>query len=784
MVAGAPNVTQLPIFHTSFLGRQREREELRALFAERSVRWVTLVGPGGVGKTRLAAEAAADIARELGLRVAYVSLSALGTDESVLHAVARAVNLAAMSGPEVPRAIHGALERNPTLIVLDNFEHLLDQAPVVGQLLGAPTTRVMVTSRSALEIRGEQVYPVSPLGVPAGAARLSTDELRALDAVQLFEERARAVQHDFQVNDVNAAAVVAICARLDGLPLALELAAARSRMLSPAVLLARLDRPLEALRSGPLDSPDRHQSLRAALTWSYQLLTPEEQRLFERLAVPRGTFSIQAVEALCADMPVDPLDAISSLVSKSLVQPSNSVRGDGVEWVRFQLLDTVREFALEKLAAGEDFGTAHNRFAAHITEMAVIVPAEYPMTAAGGEAAFDITGVDREPALAALDWLHRSGQNAELVRSVAVLAPHWFARGALRDAHACLQIALTLGAESAPADYARATVAMGMVAIQQGDFEYGEANLLAGLDLARASGAEEWIGQASFSMGVVEQDRGRPELALPYFEAARASFLETGRSVFAAVALNNMGLVTARAHSPEVGLALIEEARRAHQELGFAFGAALADRYAGQVLLALGEFERARTALQASLMLDSTLMQGWHVANSIETLAMLDARQGYLERAALLASGVERLREEIGVPLEPALKADWDLLSAEVSMQLAPDTLAGIASAGRALGMEELIAQAIRAPGLGEAPVVSPDVKVVQSTSSQPLTARELDVLELLVEGYTNPEIADALFISPRTVSVHVTHILDKLGVENRSAAVAFALRTGIVKPK
>ncbi|MEZ4532526.1 MAG: NB-ARC domain-containing protein, partial [Thermomicrobiales bacterium] len=519
------SVAQPPRFLTSFLGRDRERGELRALFADPAVRLVSLVGPGGVGKTRLAAEVSPEIAADLGLRIGYVALSALGSEESVLQAVGRALNVADQPDLGLPRAIRGALERNPTLIVLDNFEHLLDQALAVGELLAVPSTRVIVTSRAPLEIRGEQVFPILPFGVPSTTAQMTTSELRKLDSVLLFEERARAVQHDFRLNDANAAAVAGICIRLDGLPLALELAAARSRMLAPGVLLARLDRPLEALGSGPLDSPDRHRSLRAALAWSYDLLSPSEQVLFRRLAVPRGTFAIAAVEALADDLSVDPLDAISSLVSKSLVQPSNILRGDGVEWVRFQLLDTVREFALEKLAASDDFVASHNRFAAHIVEVALQVPAEYPMTAAGGDMAFDITGVDRAPALAALDWLHRSGQHGELVRAVAALAPHWFARGALRDAHACLEIALALTAESESADYARATVAMGMVAIQQGKFEYGEAHLLAGLDLARKSGAEEWVGQASFSMGVVEQDRGRPEAALPFFESARASFL-------------------------------------------------------------------------------------------------------------------------------------------------------------------------------------------------------------------------------------------------------------------
>lgn len=783
----APKLAAPPNFHTSFLGRNQELEEIPALFRLPGVRLVTLVGPGGVGKTRIAAQVAGSIATELGAGVLYVPLAAVGADRQVLEVVARELGVLGGDETDLPRTIGRSLDGRQIVVVLDNFEHLIAQAVAIGQLLVAASgVRVLATSRAAMEIRGEHVYPVSPLGLPPGAGRLSLSELRDVEAIMLFEERARAVQHDFSVTSANAAAVAAICSRLDGLPLALELAAARTRMLAPAVLLARLDRPLEALGAGPHDSPDRHRSLRATLDWSYELLSREESTLFQRLGVPRGSFSIAAVEALSADLDLDPLDAITSLVSKSLVQPANFLRGDGSESVRFQLLEIVREFALEKLALGDDFVRTHDLFALHIAEMAAAVPAEFPMGPAGGDASFDITGVDREPALAALDWLHRSGQHAELVRSVAVLAPHWFARGALRDAHACLAIALSEAEDGDPADVARATVAMGMVAIQQGKFEFGEKRLLAGLELARQSGAEEWIGQASFSMGVVEQDRGRPEVALPYFAEAREAFISSNRPVFASVSLNNLGLVTARSRDLREGLAIVETARRTHLELGFAFGAALSNRYAGQILLALGQLEDAREALRASLQLDPSDMQGWHVANAIETLARIDSLDGAYERAAILAAGATRLREEIGVPVEPALIHEWQSFQEELALHLTSEALAEATRKGTASTLPEMIGLAIGGKDSETESAASDGVSDPANSPwepNAPLTARESEVLLLLIEGRTNPEIADQLFISPRTVSVHVTHILEKLGVENRSAAVATALRAGLVTP-
>jgi non-specific serine/threonine protein kinase len=640
---------------------------------------------------------------------------------------------------------------------------------------------VLATSRAPLEIRGELIYQIDPFPLPAEAERLTVDELRSFDALRLFEERARSVQHEFHLNSSNAAAVAAICRRLDGLPLAVELAAARSRMLTPAVLLARLDRPLEALRAGPRDSPDRHQSLRAALDWSYGLLAPEEQQLFRRLGAPRGSFTIGAIEALAEGIDLDALEGISSLVGKSLVQPSSAIRSDGTESVRFQLLVTVREFALEKLAANDDFARAHDLFANYIGRLAISVAPEFPLGEIPGEASFDIIGADREPTLAALDWLHRSGQHGELLRMAGILAPHWFARGALRDAHACLQIALALNDAGDPGDLARATVASGMVAIQQGEFEFGERQLLTGLELARNLGADGWIGQANFSMGVRAQDRGDPVEAKAFFEEAQQTFQTTGETVFANIALNNLGLVTARLGDPTSGLNILEQSRRNHESLGFPFGAALADRYSGQILLDLGETDRARAVLCVSLRLEPEQMQGWHVANAIETIALVEASVGRFRQAAILFSGANRLRVEIGVPLEPALQDGWSRHQRELDEHLSGGELATAMKEGRELTFTQLIDVATTDPPQLAEPI-EPASPLSGPISS--LTARERQILELLVDGGSNSEIAEALFISPRTVSVHVTHILEKLDVENRSAAVAFALRSGIVQPR
>jgi non-specific serine/threonine protein kinase len=447
------------------------------------------------------------------------------------------------------------------------------------------------------------------------------------------------------------------------------------------------------------------------------------------------------------------------------------------------MLVTVRDFALEKLAAAGELALAQNLFADYVTAMAEAVMPEFPLGPTDGEFSFDIVGVDREAALAALDWLQSSGQHEKQLRLAVLLAPHWFARGALRDARSHLQRALAAAPDGELDDRLRATVALGMVAIQQGQFAYGEQQLLDALALACERDSDTWIGQANFSLGVLEQDRGAPDRAIPYFDNAHRIFEASGNEVFAAIGLNNLGLVTARNGDPQAGLEILDRARQRHAALGFAFGSALADRYAGQILLQIGDTGRARERLQTSIQLEPDLMQGWHVANAIETLAMLDLQKRAYGNAAVLAAGAARLREEIGVPLEPALSGEWQRFLADLRATLPPAELDAATAQGRSLTIEELIRRAVSPAPLGEAASPLNIERRPEDLVRGRLTPREIEVLRLIVDGKSNVEIADALFISPRTVSVHVTHILEKLGVENRSAAVAYILRSGAIIP-
>lgn len=351
-------LANLPVQRTGFIGREKEAAAATELLLREGVRLVTVTGPGGIGKTRVAVHVASALAKHFPGGIHFVSLSSINDPSFLASAIVRTLGIREAGGQfplEILReALHDSL-RDPMLLLLDNFEHLVQAAPVVAELLAmSPSLKIMVTSRAALHLYGEHEFPVPPLAMPNPLAMPPVNVLSRNPAVALFVERAIAVRPDFELNATNASAVAEICARLDGLPLAIELAAARVKVLSPSSLLTRLASRLQLLTGGSKDLPQRQQTLRAAIDWSYDLLGPAEQKLFRRLSVFVGGWTLESAEAVCdakADLNLDLLDAIASLVDKSLAQQI----GQGKDEARFAMLETIREYAMEKLAAsGEE----------------------------------------------------------------------------------------------------------------------------------------------------------------------------------------------------------------------------------------------------------------------------------------------------------------------------------------------------------------------------------------------------------------------------------------------
>jgi len=477
----------LPVPPTPLIGRDAAVAAVRALLQRAGTRLVTLLGPAGVGKTRLGLQVAAEYQAEAGDGVTFVALAAVTHPDGVVAAIAQTLGAGESSGAALIDDLQRYLRDRRLLLLLDNFEQVIEAAPQVAALLAAaPGLKVLVTSREALRLRGEQEYAVPPLALPDRRRLPPVAALTQVPAVRLFLARALEVKPDFAVTDENAAAVAEICERLDGLPLAIELAAARIKTLSSAALLARLTGRLQLLTTGARDLPERHQTLRAALEWSYDLLDPAAQTLFARLAVFAGGGTAEAVAAVCQDTPapLDALDGLARLVDKSLIR--QDAAGD---WERrFSMLETIREYAAERLEAS---GAGRDLRARHAAYYLALAEAQEPVVRGAGQlAAIERLEAEHANIRAALDWFHHSptGSDAEL-RLAGALWWFWQLRGYWREGRAYLERALArvTPAQIRPAQ-ARALCGAGVLAWLQGDGAKGWGYLEASVAVAGACG--------------------------------------------------------------------------------------------------------------------------------------------------------------------------------------------------------------------------------------------------------------------------------------------------------
>jgi len=422
---GAPSPRQLPPQRNTLLGRERELEGAKKLLMQDDIRLITLTGPGGTGKTRLAVQLAEEVAEQFAGGVWFAGLASILDSGQVISAIAQALEVRASGNRPLVEDIKEHLRRSPgALLLLDNFEHVLAAAPVVTELLGASRAlKILVTSRAALHLYGEQELQVPPLALPDPRSLCPVELLAGYPAVALFVQRARAVKPDFALGEENAAPVVEICARLDGLPLAIELAAARVKVLAPAAILGRLENRLRLLTGGARDLPERQQTLRRAMDWSHDLLTGEEQKLFRRLAVFVGGFTLEAAEAASnagGDLDLDVFDGVASLVDKSLLQQTGESAGEA----RFGMLETIREYGLERLAAsGEEAATRR----AHAAYFLIMAEDGAPHLAGGGEQALWLERffAEHDNIRAALGWLTRTGNADWGLRLALSLSQFW-----------------------------------------------------------------------------------------------------------------------------------------------------------------------------------------------------------------------------------------------------------------------------------------------------------------------------------------------------------------------
>lgn len=754
-----PTLGNLPVELSSFVGRGRELSEVKRLLATAHV--ITLTGPGGIGKTRLALRAARGLRRHFPDGVWWVELAELEDPDLLADALARALQVHDRRDEGIEDALLARLQGRRLLLVLDNCEHLLDACRrLVSRVVsGCERVRVVCTSRERLGARGEAIVVLSALELPADQERLSVAGLAEVEAVRLLVDRAVAVAPDFMLTDENCRAASEICRRLDGMPLAIELAAVRLASMTADDLRERLDDRLRLLAAARGTGPSRSQTLRATVDWSYGLLSEKERILWRRLSVFAGSFGLGAAEEVCSGAGLEReriVDLIGGLVGKSiLVMDHQHRRG------RYRLLETLRLYGAQRLAqAGEDAELAR-RHAAWYAEL--ISGGDHPWWGTGRQGEmFDELDVEWANVEAALDFFAGSAPDAEMgLRMAADLWLYWTVRGyrAGRRLEALLAIAPTPNRTRAMALWA-----LGFHSQATGDF----AGALSAFEEARAvssqTGGDRELAYAELGLGLAHGLLGNIELARDWLAQSRERLLRVDDPYGLALCLYCLATAAATEGRLPDARRLLEDGLQASERADDTMARGLLNALLGTVEWQLGDAQ-AEARLKEALRIQDRIGHRWGMLISLQGLACVAGSSAQLERASLLLGAVAAMAQELGVTLPAHLQAYHDACQAAVRAGVDDTGFRTCWERGYALVLEQVVDVALEDQSVTDG---RPSTAAAPHDGEGELSARELEVARLVASGMSNPAVAAELFVSVATVKSHVSHILGKLGLDSR----------------